>query len=119
MSGPLSVSHGPSRLGVRAALVDGTVVPGDVVVQDGRVLEVGAAPAGGGGLAVPGFVDLHINGLVGVDFLSTDLEGYRRAGAALAATGVTGYLTTFITSALAATGAPGSLPTFITSALED
>jgi N-acetylglucosamine-6-phosphate deacetylase len=99
MSAP-SVSHDPSRLGVRAALVDGTVVPGDVVVQDGRVLEVGAAPAGGGGLAVPGFVDLHINGLVGVDFLSTDLEGYRAAGAALAGTGVTGYLPTFITSPL-------------------
>src|SRR4051794_23681629 len=100
MSGPPSVSHGPYRLGVRAALVDGTVVPGDVVVQDGRVLEVGAEPAAGGGLAVPGFVDLHINGLVGVDFLSTDLEGYRAAGAALAGTGVTAYLPTFITSPL-------------------
>ena len=99
MSAP-SVSHGPARLGVRAALVDGTVVPGDVIVQDGRVLEVGATPAGAGGLAVPGFVDLHINGLVGVDFLSTDLEGYRAAGAALAGTGVTAYLPTFITSPL-------------------
>jgi N-acetylglucosamine-6-phosphate deacetylase len=101
MTGPLSVSVGPSRLGVRAALVDGDVVPGDVVVADGRVLEVGAAPAGAAGLAVPGFVDLHINGLVGVDFLSTDLDGYRAAGAALAGTGVTAYLPTFITSPLA------------------
>jgi len=88
------------RLGVRAALVDGVEVPGDVVVADGRILEVGTAPAGAGGLAVPGFLDLHINGVVGVDFLSTDLEGYRAAGAALAATGVTGYLPTFITSPL-------------------
>jgi N-acetylglucosamine-6-phosphate deacetylase len=100
MSGPLPVSAGPTRLGVRAALVDGAVVPGDVVVADGRVLEVGAAPAGGEGLAVPGFVDLHINGLVGVDFLSTDLDGYRAASAALAGTGVTAYLPTFITSPL-------------------
>jgi N-acetylglucosamine-6-phosphate deacetylase len=89
-------------LGVRAALVDGELVPGDVVVADGRVLEVGAAAAAGGGsgVAVPGFLDLHINGLVGVDFLSTDLDGYRAAGAALAASGVTGYLPTFITSPL-------------------
>jgi N-acetylglucosamine-6-phosphate deacetylase len=98
MSGPLTVSSGPSRLGVRAALVDGVVVGGDVLVGDGRVLEVGVAPAGGSGLAVPGFLDLHINGIVGVDFLSTGVEGYRAAGAALAATGVTGYLPTFITS---------------------
>ncbi|HWI70358.1 MAG TPA: N-acetylglucosamine-6-phosphate deacetylase [Baekduia sp.] len=122
MSGPLTVSSGPSRLGVRAALVDGVVVEGDVVVGDGRVIEVGVAPAGGSGLAVPGFVDLHINGIVGVDFLSTDVEGYRVAGVALAATGVTAYLPTFITSpmgdypdalavageALAADGAPGA-----------
>jgi N-acetylglucosamine-6-phosphate deacetylase len=100
MSGPFPVSSGPVRLGVRAALVDGELVPGDVVVDDGRVLEVGAGPAGGSGLAVPGFVDLHINGVVGVDFLSTGLDGYRAAGAALAATGVTAYLPTFITSPL-------------------
>jgi N-acetylglucosamine-6-phosphate deacetylase len=100
MSGP-PVSLSSSRLGVRAALVDGELVPGDVVVADGRVLEVGAASAdGGAGIAVPGFLDLHINGAVGVDFLSTDLDGYRAAGIALAATGVTGYLPTFITSPL-------------------
>jgi len=99
MSGPATVLSDPMRLGVRAALVNGEHVPGDVVVQAGRVLEVGAAPAGMRGLAVPGYLDLHINGLVGVDFLTTDLDGYRAAGAALAATGVTGYLPTFITSA--------------------
>jgi N-acetylglucosamine-6-phosphate deacetylase len=54
---------------------------------------------------VPGFLDLHINGLVGVDFLSTDDDGYRTASEALAATGVTGYLPTFITSPLADYGA--------------
>src|SRR3954469_12209973 len=96
---PPTVSR-PARLGVSAALVDGELVAGDVLVAEGRVVAVGAGSGGGDGVAVPGFLDLHINGLVGVDFLSTDLEGYRRAGAALAATGVTGYLPTFITSAL-------------------
>jgi N-acetylglucosamine-6-phosphate deacetylase len=88
------------RLGVRAALVDGELVPGDVVVAEGRVLEVGVGGASGAGVAVPGFLDLHINGLVGVDFLSTDLDGYRAAGVALAGHGVVGYLPTFITSPL-------------------
>jgi N-acetylglucosamine-6-phosphate deacetylase len=87
------------RLGVRAALVDGTLVEGDVVVADGRVLEVGAGGGGAGrGIAVPGFLDLHINGIVGVDFLAAGPEDYAAAGKALAATGVTGYLPTFITS---------------------
>jgi N-acetylglucosamine-6-phosphate deacetylase len=103
MTGSPHASLGPSALGVRAALCDGEIVPGDVLVEDGRVVEVGVGASAGGdgiGLAVPGFLDLHINGLVGVDFLSTDLDGYRAAGTALAATGVTGYLPTFITSPL-------------------
>jgi N-acetylglucosamine-6-phosphate deacetylase len=85
---------------VRSALVDGELVPGDVLVEDGVVRAVGAVHDGGRGTgtAVPGFLDLHINGLVGVDFLSTDEDGYARAGAALASTGVTGYQPTFITS---------------------
>jgi N-acetylglucosamine-6-phosphate deacetylase len=86
------------RLGVRAAVVDGELVPGDVVVDGPAVVAVGAQPAGRRGIAVPGFVDVHINGVAGVDFLSTDVDGYRRAGEALARTGVTGYVPTFITS---------------------
>jgi N-acetylglucosamine-6-phosphate deacetylase len=102
MSGSPHVSFGPVALGVSAALCDGELVAGDVLVQDGRVVAVGAPapPGGGSGIAVPGFLDLHINGLVGVDFLSTDEDGYARASAALARTGVTGYLPTFITSPL-------------------
>ena len=59
---------------------------------------------GGTGLAVPGFVDAHINGYAGVDFLRTDLDGYRHVRAALAATGVVALQPTFVTSAPAAYG---------------
>ncbi|HWL65110.1 MAG TPA: N-acetylglucosamine-6-phosphate deacetylase, partial [Actinomycetota bacterium] len=52
--------------------------------------------------AVPGYVDLQVNGFAGVDFLSADAEGYREAGLAIAATGVTAYQPTFITSPLEA-----------------
>lgn len=86
------------RLGVKAAVVDGAIVEGDVTVEDGRVTSVGSTPAGARGLAVPGFVDVHINGFAGVDFLTADAAGYRRAGAAMAATGVTAFVPTFITS---------------------
>jgi N-acetylglucosamine-6-phosphate deacetylase len=85
------------RLGVAAALVDGVVVQGDVDLVDGRVARVGVA-SGGSGLAVPGFVDLQVNGFGGVDFLDADEGGYRRAGAALLETGVTAFQPTLITS---------------------
>jgi N-acetylglucosamine-6-phosphate deacetylase len=86
------------RLGVGAALVDGTLVPGDVEVADGHVASVGLSSANGHGIASPGFVDLQVNGFAGVDFFSADAEGYRRAGRALLECGVTAYQPTFITS---------------------
>ena len=50
------------RLGVRAVLVDGAEVPGDVEVDGGRDRCGGLLACGRGGLAVPGFVDLQVNG---------------------------------------------------------
>jgi N-acetylglucosamine-6-phosphate deacetylase len=86
------------RLGVGAALVDGTLIPGDVEVADGRVSSVGLNSANGKGIASPGFIDLQVNGFAGVDFFSADAGGYRRAGEALLECGVTAYQPTFITS---------------------
>ncbi len=85
------------RLGVEAALVGGALLPGDVEVTDDVITGVGLA-GGGRGLAVPGFVDLQVNGFGGVDFLGADTSGYERAGEALLDTGVTAFLPTFITS---------------------
>ncbi len=84
-------------LGVRAAIVDGEVVEGDVrVADDGTIADVGVATAGGGGagvhsgrIAVPGLVDLQVNGFAGVDFRHADPDDYATAGAALAAHGAT------------------------------
>src|SRR4051812_12270411 len=87
-----------TRLGVEAALSDGVLVAGDVEVEDGRIAAVGVAGNGGRGFAVPGFVDLQVNGFGGVDFLDADGAAYRRAGEALLETGVTAYLPTLITS---------------------
>lgn len=85
------------RLGVAAALVDGRFVPGDVSCEDGVVTAVGLAAAGRG-LAVPGLVDLQVNGFAGVDFLAADAAGYAAAGEALLESGVTSYLPTFVSS---------------------
>jgi N-acetylglucosamine-6-phosphate deacetylase len=88
------------RLGVRAALVDRTLIEGDVEIRGERVARLGARPPGTAGIAVPGFVDLQVNGFAGVDFLAADVEGYRQAGEALAATGVTAFLPTLVSSPL-------------------
>lgn len=84
-------------MGVRAALVDGERVIGDVrVADDGTVAEVGVVRAGGGsGIAVPGLVDLQVNGFAGVDLRRADPDGYRVAGEALAAHGATAVQPTF------------------------
>ncbi|HZQ16918.1 MAG TPA: N-acetylglucosamine-6-phosphate deacetylase [Gaiellaceae bacterium] len=86
------------RLGVEAALVDGTLLLGDVEVAEGRIARLGLGGPRGRGIAAPGFVDLQVNGFGGVDFLDADVDGYRRAGRALLETGVTAYLPTLITS---------------------
>ncbi len=85
------------RLGVEAALVDGRLVSGDVEIADGRIAGVGLGGAGRG-IAVPGFVDLHIHGFGGVDFATADAAGYRRAAEALLETGVTAFQPTFVTA---------------------
>jgi N-acetylglucosamine-6-phosphate deacetylase len=85
------------RLGVEAALVEGVLVPGDVALADGTLADVGLDRSGRG-IAVPGFVDLQVNGFGGVDFATADAEGYRRAGEALLATGVTAFQPTFVTA---------------------
>ena len=91
------------RLGVEAALVRGALVPGDVEVVDGRIEAVGLARTTRGRVAIPGFVDLQVNGYGGVDFLSASSEDYARAGEALLLAGVTAYQPTFITSPESAT----------------
>jgi N-acetylglucosamine-6-phosphate deacetylase len=86
------------KLGVEAALVGAVLVTGDVEIVDGRVAGVGLSSSNGRGIAVPGFVDVQVNGFSGVDFLETDVDGYRQAGEALLETGVTSFLPTLITA---------------------
>lgn len=78
------------RLGVAAAVVDDTIVSGDVEVSQGLIAGVGIGGPGVG-LAVPGFVDVHVHGFAGVDFGDADVDGFRSVAAAMTATGVTAF----------------------------
>jgi hypothetical protein len=85
------------RLGVKAALVDDELVVGDVAITDGFVGSVGLSPAGKAGLAVPGFIDVQINGFDGVDFTTADPDDFEVVGKRLASSGVTAFQPTLIT----------------------
>jgi len=89
------------RLGVAAALVDGQLVEGDVEVADGLVAAVGVGRGGGAGLAVPGFIDVQVNGFGGVDFLACDVDGYKVAQSRMVHFGVTAFQPTLVTSPVA------------------
>jgi N-acetylglucosamine-6-phosphate deacetylase len=93
------------RLGVAAALVGGELLPGDVEVIDGRVAGVGLGGGGSRGIAVPGFVDLQINGYAGVDFSAPGDDGYEVAGAALLRDGVTAFQPTIVSAGIGAMAA--------------
>ncbi|MHB1510027.1 MAG: N-acetylglucosamine-6-phosphate deacetylase [Acidimicrobiales bacterium] len=101
--GLTSTSTRPSstwtRLGVRAAIVDGDVVPGDVALAHGEIVAVGLSPRrAGSGLAIPGLVDAQVNGYAGVDLLGAEPAEIVKMGEALLADGVFAYQPTLITS---------------------
>jgi N-acetylglucosamine-6-phosphate deacetylase len=88
------------RLGVKAALVDGELLPGDVEIVDGRVSAVGLSGASGRGIAAPGLVDLQMNGYAGIDFSVATEDDWRTAREALLRDGVTAFQPTFVTAPL-------------------
>jgi N-acetylglucosamine-6-phosphate deacetylase len=88
------------RVGASAAVVDGRMVAGDVSVEAGVVDAVGLTPARRGGrLAVPGLVDLQVNGVGDIDWAAADDASWAIAGTALAAAGTTAFQPTFVTDA--------------------
>jgi len=85
---------------------DGQVLaPGYVRISRGVVTAVGQGrPAEAadfdlrGGVLVPGFVDLQVNGYFGVDLAGVDATGWASVVRRLPETGTTAFLPTFITS---------------------
>ena len=85
------------RLGVKAALVNDRIVEGDIAIDGGLIESIGLSPAGRNGLAVPGFIDVQINGFDGVDFTTAEAGDYQDVAERLAATGITAFQPTLIT----------------------
>ncbi|MEZ5307523.1 MAG: N-acetylglucosamine-6-phosphate deacetylase [Pyrinomonadaceae bacterium] len=79
-----------------------------LTIENGMIVDVGNGPlreiaSNGvltqvpeGGAVVPGFVDVHCHGAVGIDVNSADAEDLRRVSAYLARNGVTGWMPTLV-----------------------
>lgn len=70
---------------------------GDVALDGDRVAAVGLS-GGKAGIAVPGFVDLQVNGLGGIDVLQATTDEILVLGSSLARTGVLWYQPTLVTA---------------------
>jgi N-acetylglucosamine-6-phosphate deacetylase len=103
-------------------LVDGNLVPGAVVIEGGRIVEVRVAAAGGTGdvgplpsprldaaIVSPGLVDLQVNGAFGLE-VGGDAAALRALAARLPSTGVTAFLPAAVSAEAfaAARGADGA-----------
>jgi N-acetylglucosamine-6-phosphate deacetylase len=92
--------------GASLVLPDRVLSPGTLVIEDGRIAEIRSdAPSGGhaafafhGHYIVPGFIDVHVHGIEGIDALDDQADG--NAVAAIAARlpryGVTAFCPTTV-----------------------
>ncbi len=85
------------RASVAGAIINGHYVRGDIDVVDGQIASYGLSSRGHG-LALPGLVDLQVNGYAGVDFLTASVEDYEIALSTLRNHGVFAIQPTFITA---------------------
>lgn len=86
------------RISARGAVIGGAWVAGDVELDGGRLTRAGL-PSTGGGMVLPGLIDLHVCGYAGADFNTADSDGIRAARSGLVRDGVIAFQPTVITDA--------------------
>ena len=84
------------RLGVAGAVIGGGYVPGDLEIEDGTLARSGLSPSGEG-YAIPGLIDLQVNGYGGVDFNTATHDEFLEALRYLKRDGVFAVQPTIIT----------------------
>src|SRR5215213_5237206 len=100
------MNHSPRKLLLRDATVvspDRPIAHGSVLIEDGYISSIGEGEAAdaetidlGGMTLLPGFIDVHIHGAVGVDVMDATADGLQEVSTYLASQGVTGWLPTFV-----------------------
>ena len=78
---------------------------GSLLIENGIIAGISASPIAGsealdagGAVIMPGFIDIHIHGCCGIDFMDAGTEDYNAVSEALYSEGVTTYLATTLTS---------------------
>lgn len=93
---------------IRIALEDGQVIHGEILIRDGKIAQIAKEPIqdyqgmrldGQALLALPGFIDIHIHGAVGADFMDGEKEAISKIAAYLPKEGTTSFLATTMTQA--------------------
>ena len=83
------------------------IANGHLVIQDGNIVKVSEGSYQGkdtevydksGLVAFPGFIDIHVHGSAGIDFMDAKEEDYKTIAASLYEEGVTTFLATTLTS---------------------
>jgi N-acetylglucosamine-6-phosphate deacetylase len=86
----------------RVVTPDRVIDDGSVVIESGLISSVQAGGAAAsavdlsGLILLPGFIDVHIHGAVGVDVMEATPDGLREVSEYLASQGVTGWLPTLV-----------------------
>ncbi len=90
---------------VQICLEDGRIIDGEILIKDGkiheisehRILAVAEIIDATGLLAIPGFIDIHIHGAMGADFMDGTVEAACKIAEYLPSEGTTSYLATTLT----------------------
>jgi N-acetylglucosamine-6-phosphate deacetylase len=87
----------------RIVLPDREIDGGSVVIEDGRIASVSERAGDGldlsGLVLLPGFIDVHIHGAVGIDVMDATAGELSDVSEYLASQGVTGWVPTFVPAA--------------------
>ncbi|QHJ69161.1 N-acetylglucosamine-6-phosphate deacetylase [Planococcus halotolerans] len=91
---------------IRLVQPEGELADGTILIENGRIISASTEPIddwsgecfdGGGSVALPGFIDIHIHGAAGADFMDDDSTAAGKVAAALPAEGTTSFLATTLT----------------------
>ena len=90
----------------RLVLSDKVIENGFLEIKDGKISNIGEAYAGSdsevidakGNIIMPGFIDVHIHGSAGIDFMDASKDDFKTISESLYNEGVTTYLATTLTS---------------------
>lgn len=91
---------------VQICIEDGRMINGEILVEDGKIASIseskiaefiGEVIDGTGCVALPGFIDIHIHGATGADFMDGEIAATKKIAEYLPQEGTTSFLATTIT----------------------